>query len=98
MPGFVDKFSRLVALQPSRAMTSRPASRLSPEPDDALARLFCAAIARNHYGEHVSVSNWFSTPEFAPPSCAVLELLCRTRDVEHSRRTQSALADPSKWL
>ena len=45
-----------------------------------------------------SVSNWFSTPEFAEPSTATLELLCRTRDVAHSKRTQADFADPAKWL
>jgi uncharacterized protein len=98
MPGLADKFSRLAALKPSRDMASRPAPRRAPEEEDALSRLLGAAIATNHYGEHVSVSNWFSTPEFAEPSSATLELLCRTRDVEHSKRTQAALADPSKWL
>ena len=93
-----DKFSRLAALKPSRAMASRPATRRAPEKEDALSRLPGAAIASNHYGEHVSVSNWFSTPEFAEPSRATLELLCRTRDVESSKRTQAALADHSKWL
>ena len=78
-------------------MASR-ATRRAPEEEDALSRLLGAAIASNHYGEHVSVSNWFSTPEFAEPSSATLELLCRTRDVEHSKRTQAALADPAKWL
>src|SRR5580692_5681320 len=98
MPGLADKFSRLAALKPSRGMASRPATRRAPEEEDALSRLLGAAIASNHYGEHVSVSNWFSTPEFAEPSAATLELLCRTRDVEHSKRTQAALADPAKWL
>src|SRR5271154_2491455 len=98
MPGLADKFSRLAALKPSRGMASRPATRRAPEEEDALSRLLGAAIASNHYGEHVSVSNWFSTPEFAEPSTATLELLCRTRDVAHSKRTQAALADPAKWL
>jgi uncharacterized protein YprB with RNaseH-like and TPR domain len=98
MPGIADKFSRLAALKPSRGMASRPATRRAPEEEDALSRLLGAAIASNHYGEHVSVSNWFSTPEFAEPSAATLELLCRTRDVTHSKRTQAALADPAKWL
>jgi uncharacterized protein len=98
MPGLADKFSRLAALKPSRGMASRPATRRAPEEEDALSHLLGAAIASNHYGEHVSVSNWFSTPEFAEPSTATLELLCRTRDVEHSKRTQAALADPAKWL
>jgi uncharacterized protein YprB with RNaseH-like and TPR domain len=98
MPGLADKFSRLAALKPSRAMASHPDTRRAPEEEDALSRLLGAAIARNHYGEHISVSNWFSTPEFAEPSSATLELLYRTRGVEHSGRTQAALADSSKWL
>jgi uncharacterized protein YprB with RNaseH-like and TPR domain len=98
MPGLADKFSRLAALKPSRAMASRPATRRAPEEEDALSHLLGAAIASNRYGEHVSVSNWFSTPEFAEPSSTTLELLCRTRDVESSKRTQAALADHSKWL
>jgi uncharacterized protein YprB with RNaseH-like and TPR domain len=98
MRGLADKFLRLAALKPSRAMASRPATRRAPEEGDALSRLLGAAIARNHYGEHVCVSNWFSTPECAEPSSATLELLCRTRDVESSKRTQATLADHSKWL
>src|SRR5271156_2269166 len=98
MPGLADKFSRPAALKPSHGMASRPATRRAPEEEDALSRLLGAAIASNHYGEHVSVSNWFSTPEFAEPSTATLELLCRTRDVAHSKRTQAALADPARWL
>ncbi len=101
MPGLADnsnKFSRLAALKPSRAMAARPATRRAPEQEDSLSRLLGAAIATNHYGEHVSVSNWFSTPEYAEPSSRTLELLCRTRDVELSKRSHTALADPAKWL
>jgi uncharacterized protein len=98
MAGLTDKFSRLAALKPSRAMAARPATRRAPEQEDSLSRLLGAAIATNHYGEHVSVSNWFSTPEFAEPSSRALELLCRTRDAELSKRTHAALADPGKWL
>ncbi len=98
MPSLADKFSRLAALKPSRTTASRPATRRAPEEEDSLSRLLGAAIATNHYGEHVSVSNWFSTPEFAETSSTTLELLCRTRDVANSKRTQAALADPTKWL
>ena len=98
MPGLADKFSRLAALKPSRAMAARPATRRAPEQEDSLSRLLGAAIGTNHYGEHVCVSNWFSTPEFADPSSATLELLCRTRDAAHSKRTHAALTDPTKWL
>jgi hypothetical protein len=79
-------------------MAARPATRRAPEQEDSLSRLLGAAIATNHYGEHVSVSNWFSTPEYAEPSSRTLELLCRTRDVELSKRSHTALADPAKWL
>jgi uncharacterized protein YprB with RNaseH-like and TPR domain len=98
MPGLADQFSRLAALKPTRSTPSRPAARRAPEEEDALSRLLGAAIATNQYGEHVSVSNWFSTPEFAEPSTQTLELLCRTRDAADSKRKQAALADPAKWL
>src|SRR6202167_4292361 len=98
MPGLADKFSRLAALKPSRAMAARPATRRAPEQEDSLSRLLGATIGTNHYGEHVCVSNWFSTPEFAEPSNATLELLCRTRDAAHSKRVHAALTDPTKWL
>jgi len=98
MLGLADKFSRLAALKPSRAMVARPSTRRAPEQEDSLSRLLGAAIATNHYGEHVCVSNWFSTPEFGEPASGTLELLCRTRDPELSKRTHAALADPTKWL
>jgi hypothetical protein len=55
-------------------------------------------VANNHFGEHLAIRNWFSTPEFSEPSAVALELLSRTRDAELSRRTRSALKDPAKWL
>jgi hypothetical protein len=98
MAGMSDKFSRLAALKPTRATASRPAALRAPDGQDSLARLLGAAIATNHYGEHVSVRNWFSSPEFAEPADLTLELLSRTRDATLSKRTQAALADPAKWL
>jgi uncharacterized protein YprB with RNaseH-like and TPR domain len=98
MPGLADKFSRLAALRPARPIASRPAQRRAAEADDALSRVLGAAIATNHYGDHVSVSNWFSTPEFSEPSDETLELLCRTRDAALSKRTHALISDPTKWL
>jgi uncharacterized protein YprB with RNaseH-like and TPR domain len=98
MPLLADKFSRLAALKPARPVATRPAARRPPEAEDSLSRLLGAAIATNHYGDHISVCNWFSTPEFAEPSSATLELLCRTRDVATSKRAQAALSDHTKWL
>jgi uncharacterized protein YprB with RNaseH-like and TPR domain len=103
MASLTDKFSRLTALKPSRAGASaagvaRSAVRRAPEQEDALSQLVGAAISTNHYGEHVSVSNWYSTPEFVEASDNTLDLLCRSRDVELSKRTLAALSDPTKWL
>jgi uncharacterized protein YprB with RNaseH-like and TPR domain len=93
-----DKFSRLAALRPARPAPSRPAALRAPDQEDAIARLIGAGVAKNHFGEHLVLRNWFSTPEFSEPSAIALELLSRTRDAALSRRTRAALEDPSKWL
>ena len=98
MAGMADKFSRLAALKPARATALRPSAFRAPDAEDSLARLVGAVIATNHYGEHVSVRTWFSSPEFAEPADLTLELLSRTRDATLSKRTRAALADPAKWL
>src|SRR5271157_226137 len=98
MGNTVDKFSRLAALRPARGVSQTPAALRAPDETDALSHLLGAGIARNHYGEHLAIRNWFSTPEFTEPSPVALELLSRTRDENISRRTRVALADPEKWL
>ncbi len=79
-------------------MPARPAAIRTPGEEDALGRLLGAGVATNHFGEHLAVRNWFSTPEFAEPSSTTLELLSHTRDESVSRKTRSALEDPEKWL
>lgn len=93
-----DRFSRLAALKPSRPAPSRPATLRPPEQEDALAQLLGAGVIQNRYGEHLTVRNWFSTPEFAEPSPPALELLSRTRGESLSRRTRTALENAEKWL
>jgi len=93
-----DKFSRLAALRPARGVPSRPATLRSPEEEDKLTRLLGAGIASNCHGEHLSVRNWFSSPEFVEASAITLELLSRSHDAVFTKRTRNALADPSKWL
>ena len=93
-----DKFSRLAALKPARPMPARPSAIRTPGEEDALGRLLGAGIATNHFGEHLAIRNWFSTPESTDPSSATLELLSRTRDESLSRKTRAALQDPEKWL
>ena len=98
MPASADKFSRLAALRPARSVPSRPAALRAPDLEDSLAHLLGAGVAKNRFGEHLAIRNWFSTPEFSEPSAVALELLSRTRDAELSRRTSSVLENPAKWL
>ena len=98
MVSAADKFARLAALKPARPMPARPAAIRTPGEEDALGRLLGAGVATNHFGEHLAVRNWFSTPEFADPSSTTLDLLSRTREEFVSRQTLAALQDPKKWL
>src|SRR6266702_1188108 len=98
MAAGADKFARLAALRPARPMPARPAAIRTPGEEDALGRLLGAGVATNHFGEHLSVRNWFATPEFADPAPTTLELLSRTRDESVSRKTRAALENPEKWL
>jgi hypothetical protein len=98
MSNAADKFSRLAALRPARPMPARPATIRTPGEEDNLGRLLGAGVATNHFGEHLAIRNWFSTPEFSDPSPKTLDLLSRTRDESLSRKTRAALEDPDQWL
>src|ERR1700737_4694143 len=93
-----NRFSRLAALKPARFVPVSPRPLRAPDEEDAFARLTGAGLARNRFGEHLTLRHWHATPEFIAPSRAALELLSRGRDETLSRRTREALADPSKWL
>ena len=79
-------------------MPARPAAIRTPCEEDALGRLLGAGVATNHFGEHLAIRNWFSTPEFSEPSSTTLELLSQTRDESVSCKTRAALEDPEKWV
>ncbi|HXY01879.1 MAG TPA: ribonuclease H-like domain-containing protein [Candidatus Limnocylindrales bacterium] len=98
MPSAVDKFSRLAALKPARALPQKLPSLRMPNEEDPVSRLLGGGIATNRFGEHLAIRNWFSTPEFVPPSPVALQLLSRPRDDSVSRRTLKALENPEKWL
>ena len=98
MPAATDRFSRLAALKPTRPIPARPAALRTPGEADSVGRLLGAGVANTHFGEHLAIRNWFSTPEFIEPSCIALELLSRTRDESLSRKTRTALEDSTKWL
>jgi uncharacterized protein len=97
MAGLADKYSRLAALKPGPGLL-RPVALTTPDEEDLLGRLLGAGVAKNRFGEHLALRNWFSTPSFTAPSAAALKLLSRTRDESLSRRTLAALDDPAKWL
>jgi uncharacterized protein YprB with RNaseH-like and TPR domain len=98
MSAHADRFSRLAALKPARPVSARPAALRAPGEEDMLGQLLGAGVAKNHFGEHLAVRNWFSSPEFAEPSPIALELLSRMKDESLSRKTRAAIEDPTKWL
>src|SRR5216683_707069 len=98
MSAAADRFSRLAALKPTRPLPPRRAAIRTPGEDDTLGRLLGAGVATNHFGEHLAVRNWFSTPEFTDPSAIALDLLSNNRDESLTRKTRAALDDPTKWL
>jgi hypothetical protein len=94
-----DKFARLAALRPA---ATTPFTRVDAPTDGldecTLAKLLGATIANTKYGNHLSVRNWYSTPEFPEVSSAALDLLCRTQDAARTIKWREAAADPEKWL
>ena len=103
-----DRFSRLAALKPAPGFPGRLADLREPDETDPLSVVLGAGIARNHYGEHLAIRNWFSTPEFAEPSAAALRLLVkapaavpssgRAKGGRYASKNAAELNDPSKWL
>src|SRR5262245_43407091 len=98
MAASADRFSRLAALKPARRMPAKSEALRSIGEENALCHLLGADVARNRFGEHLVVRNWFSSPEFSEPSPVALELLSRTRDKSLSRKERAAVEDPTKWL
>ena len=94
----MDKFSRLAALKPARAAMPLAEPFGEPMQGDEITHLLGGLCQKTKFGEHLTVRNWYSTPEFAEPAAAVLDLLARNKDEAISRRTRSALENPEKWL
>ncbi len=98
MADSTDKWSRVAALRPTRLVAHRASTLGAPEESDSLAQLIGAGIGKNQYGEHLSVRNWFHSPDFPEVSSLALALLSHGREESLSHRTRSALEDPSRWL
>jgi hypothetical protein len=95
-----DKFTRLAALKPVRSVVirSEKSALRAPDEEDTIAQLLGAGVASNHFGEHLAIRNWYSTPEYTEPSPVTIDLLSRTRDESISRKTREMLEHPEKWL
>ncbi|HEX3371924.1 MAG TPA: ribonuclease H-like domain-containing protein, partial [Candidatus Acidoferrales bacterium] len=68
----------------------------SEENTDRLSALLGARVNRNHYGEHLSLLQWYSTPEICRPDARSLSLLLPQITDEKSFLTTAI--DPEKWL
>ena len=100
----IDKFARLAALRPLEGAIAR--DERVPAEDSAgagvdecsLARLLGATIFSTKYGNHLSIRNWYATPEFPDVAPAALDLLCKTQDAARTKQWRAAAEDPEKWL
>ncbi len=94
----LDKFSRLSALKPVRAAAPLAEPSNEPMQGDEVTLLLGGLCQKTKFGQHLTIRNWYSTPEFAEPAGRALDLLTRNKDEAISRRTRAALEDPEKWL
>src|SRR5262245_34271108 len=94
----LDRLSKLAALKPVSA--SVPLAEPSNEPmqGDEVTRLLGGLCQKTKFGQHLTIRNWYSTPEFAEPDRRSLDLLTQNRDETISRKTRAALENPEKWL
>src|SRR6266436_20900 len=100
----IDKFARLAALRPAQDAVAH--YEHPPAEDSAgaaldectLARLLGATIFSTKFGNHLSIRNWYATPEFPEVAPAALDLLCRTQDAARTKKWRAAAEDPEKWL
>jgi hypothetical protein len=91
-----DKFGRIAALRPARRTeTSSPGILDAASGGDPLAEILGARVNRNHYGEHVSLQQWYPTPEMCLPDARSLSLLLpQSVDMDSAK----IALDPRQWL
>ncbi|HXP79850.1 MAG TPA: hypothetical protein VN976_08085, partial [Verrucomicrobiae bacterium] len=92
-----EKFARIAALRPARGKLA-PALCVSEAVagGDRLAELLGARINRNHYGEHLSLQQWYATPEMCSPDERSLSLLL-PQSADAGASVKAAI-DPEQWL
>jgi len=93
-----DKFAHIAALRPGRKREVAPPRAAGlPLECDRLAQLLGAQVRQNHYGEHLSLQQWYATPEMCTPDARSLSLLLPQGTPEAHAVAESA-ADPEQWL
>jgi uncharacterized protein YprB with RNaseH-like and TPR domain len=92
-----DKFARIAALRPARGKVAPALCVSEAAPGgDRLAELLGARINRNHYGEHLSVQQWYPTPEMCLPDARSLSLLLPPST--DAGVSLNLAIDPEQWL
>jgi uncharacterized protein YprB with RNaseH-like and TPR domain len=91
----LDKFARLAALKPAREIPHRDTALRDTTDTDLVGRMLGAGVARNEFGEHLAIRNWYSTPEFTPPSEVALEILSRVSGSSNKKPRASSPLFPN---
>jgi uncharacterized protein YprB with RNaseH-like and TPR domain len=92
-----DKFARIAALRPARGRAATQSRTVDIPPEsDRLAQLLGAQIRRNHFGEHLSLEQWYATPEICVPDRRSLSLLLPQGP--NAGECLDFAADPEQWL
>src|SRR5467141_2885600 len=93
-----DKFAHIAALRPTRKRDVEPARTADvPTECDRLTQLLGAQARRNHYGEHLSLRQWYPTPEMCSTHARSISLLLPQGTLD-ARGVAKSAADPEQWL
>src|SRR5260370_2561380 len=93
-----DKFSHVAALRPARKRNVEPVRTADlPAECDLLAQLLGAQANRNRYGEHLSLRQWYATPEMCSYDARSLSMLLPQGTLD-ARVVAKSAADPEQWL
>jgi uncharacterized protein YprB with RNaseH-like and TPR domain len=93
-----DKFAHVAALRPARKRAIEPGHVAGPPAEcDRLAQLLGAQARRNRYGEHLSLRQWYATPEMCTPDARSISLLLPQGTLD-ARVVAKSAADPEQWL
>jgi len=91
-----NQFALIAALRPARRRDADAPRRVEASAGDRLAEMLGAGVNRNHYGEHLSLRQWYATPEMCSPDARSLALLLPCS--ASSEELATAATDPLQWL